>query len=228
MMITNKERLEQLVEQIKRLEKLTEEISEKEIYPVSFFSRAFDITNMIIDDLQQMEIFQIELIEKQKKEHIAQLLSLEEIITHPKESPPANGAHEPVEPPKAAPPPVSRQAESENLPPVTPPKFAPPPVPVPSIQPVHPVQEEKRVIPSHLFEQKSMIDLKKMITLNDRFLFCRELFANNEQMMNQVLSELNREESYNASVDYLQKRFEWDFDDKNVTDFLSILKKKFA
>ena len=196
-MITNKERLEQLIEQIKRLEILTEEIRDKDIYPVSFFSQAFDIANKLPQELNQIELFQIELIEKQRKEHQAQLFSQEEMILQKEVIPPANNVQEPAIPAKVAPL-------------------------------VHLVQEEKKVIPSHMFEQKNLIDLKKMITLNDRFLFCREMFANNEQLMNQVLNELNMEESYNSSVEYLQKRFDWDFENKNVTNFLVILKKKFT
>ena len=94
--------------------------------------------------------------------------------------------------------------------------------------PIYQVQEEKKVTPVFASERKSGFDLKKVITLNDRFLFCRELFENNENVMNQVFSELNIEESYDAAIDYLRKRFEWNFDDKNVVDFLAILKKRFT
>jgi len=222
-MITNKERLEALFEQIKRLELLSEEIREQDIYPVSFFSQAFDIVSKLQEDLQQIEVFQIELIEKQKKEHQAQLFTQEEMIAQKKMTPFGNSIQEPVVIKKTDPPQVNHQVDNEDYQPVIPPK-----VDSPQVHPDRPVQEEKKVIQSYLFEQKSLIDLKKMITLNDRFLFCRELFANNEQLMYQVLNELNMEESYNASVEYLQKRFEWDFEAYPVADFLAVLKKRFT
>ena len=184
-MITNKERLEKLIEQIKRLEILTEEVRERDIYPVSFFSQAFDISNKIQEDIHQIEISQIELIETQLKKHAVQqppqLFSLQEMV-----------APEIVHPP------------------------------------VQQVQEEEKVTLAYSSERKNGIDLKKMITLNDRFLFCRELFANNENLMNQIFGELNMKESYDAAIDYLQERFEWNFDDENVVDFLAILKKRFT
>ena len=184
-MITNKERLEELTEQIKRLEILTEEVRERDIYPVSFFSQAFDITNKILDDLQQIEISQIELIESQAKKPATkqppQLFSQQEMVA---------------------------QAI----------------VPLP----VQQVQEEKKVISAYSSGKTNGIDLKKMLTLNDRFLFCRELFANNENLMYQTFGELNNEESYDTAIDYLQKRFDWNFEDKNVVDFLAVLKKRFT
>jgi predicted DNA-binding protein len=201
-MMTNKERLEQLIEQIKRLATLSEEIIEREIYPVSYFSQAFDITNKIQEDLHQIEIFQLELFERQMKEH--QTLFSQQEMMAPVNIPP--------------PPPVSPVPEM-----AAPPKSVPPP------PPVSPVQEKKPVFPTLPFEKNDWIDLKKVITLNDRFLFCRELFANNENLMNQTISELNKEVSFEASIDYLKKHFEWNFeDDNNVADFIGVLKKRFA
>ena len=199
-MITNKERLEQLIEQIKRLENLTEEVREREIYPVSFFSQAFDISNKIQDDLQQIEISQIEFIEAQIKEPVI------------KQSPPLFSQQE-MDVQITVPPPPVKQVQEEII--------VPPP-------PVKQVQEEKIMIPSNLTEKKKMIDLKKMITLNDHFLFCRELFSNNDNLMTQIFNDLNMEESYETAVDYLQKRFDWNLEDKIVVDFLSILKKSFS
>ena len=197
-MITNKERLGILIEQIKRLEALTEEMREQDIYPVSFFSQAFDIANKIQEDLQQIEISQIELIESQvKKQQEPQLFTQQEMIA-----------------PAIVPPPVNYVQETVA------PMIAPPPV--------QQVQDEKKVISAYSSGGTTGIDLKKMLTLNDRFLFCRELFSNNENLMNLTFNELNMEESYEAAIEYLQKRFEWNFEDKNVTDFLAVLNKKFS
>jgi len=221
-MITNKERLEKFIEQVKQLETLAEENRDRNVYPVSFFSQAFDFANKILEDLQQIELFQIKLIENQINEQQTQLLS---------------AVHQSANsfiPEDTIPPPVQPTQPAQPVQPVQPVQ------PIQSVQttqpiqstqlaqPIQPVQEEKKVLPSYLFDQKKLIDLKKMISLNDRFLFCRELFANNENLMNQVLSELNMEESYDASIDYLQKRFSWNFEDKNVTDFIAILKKRFS
>ena len=230
-MIDNKERLEKLIELIKRLELITEEIRERDIYPVSFFSQAFDIANKIQEDLQEIEIVQIELIENQ-----AQVLSSvrpstntsipDDLITdYPKPSTQPEPEAAPIHTVGSA---VSiKQAEAVKNPPqlfsqeeIVAPTTVPPPV--------QQVQDEKKVTATSSFGRNNRIDLKKVITLNDRFLFCRVLFANNENLMNQIFSELNMEESYDTAIDYLQKRFDWNFEDKNVTDFLAILKKRFS
>jgi len=186
-MITNKERVAQLIEQIKRLETLTEEIRERDIYPVSYFSQAFDMTGKIQESLQQIEIYQIELFERQQKEHQAYILS----------------------------------TVQQSTPTVI-------PVIADEIVPAEPEKQEEEVKKSGTDQRKSdYIDLKKIITLNDRFLFCRELFANDENLMNQTINELNKEDSFEASIDYLYKRFKWNWDDKYVDDFVTVLKNRF-
>jgi len=197
-MITNKERLEKLIEQIKRLEILTEEVRERDIYPISFFSQAFDISNKIQEDIQQIEVSQIELIESHvKKQQAPQLFTQQEMIA-----------------PAIVPPPSNHVQETVAL------LIAP--------SPVQQVRDEKKAISAYSSGKVDRIDLKKILTLNDRFLFCRELFANDETLMNQIFGELNMEESYEASIEYLQKRFDWDFETDTVTDFLAVLKKKFT
>ena len=202
-MITNKERLEKFIEQVRQLALLAEEVRDRDVYPVSFFSQAFDIANKIQEDLQQIELHQIQFIANQMDERQLQILS------------------------------SVRQSADPFIPEETNP-VSPEPVLLPEqdAAPVYAGKPEQSIKPEviqlNLFNQKKWIDLKKMITLNDRFLFCRELFANNENLMYQVLSKLNMEESYDASIDYLQKQFDWNFEDKNVTDFIAILKKRFS
>ena len=249
-MITNQERLEKFIEQVQQLARFAEEIRDRDVYPVSFFSQAFDIAGKIQEDLQQIELCQIQYIANQMDERQLQILSavrqsadsLMPEETNPVSPEPALLPEQDAAPVYAGKPEQSVQPDVIRAPQLftqdemvahtkeTPPadhvrERATPPVTPP---PAPPAREEKKATPSYLFEQKQLIDLKKMMTLNDRFLFCRELFANNENLMNQVLSELNREESYDASIDYLQKRFDWNFDDKNVTDFIAIVKKRFS
>ena len=245
-MMTNKERIIKLIEHIKRLETITEEIQERDIYPVSFFSMAFDITNKIQEDLQQIEIYQIDLFETQKQEHQAHILStvrqpINTVIqedTEPAQQDPnqaatlvhTNKLAEPIEPAIKQPPLLSSQQEvvvKENVLPLAN-SIQEMAASVKASSHVFPVQEENKVIPAYSAGNKNVIELKKMIRLNDRFLFCRELFANNENLMNQTISELNMEESYDSSIDYLNKRFDWNFEDEHVADFLAILKKRFS
>jgi len=235
-MITNKERLEKLIELIKRLEILTEEIRERDIYPVSFFSQAFDVTNKIQEDLQQIEIFQIELIESQMKEHQSQILSTvrQSANTVIPENVNPDFTKPPVQP---EPEEVTPAHDSKIAEPIKPTIEQPPQLSSPQEEIVasaktpsldYSVQKEGKISPTYAAGEKKWIDLKKVISLNDRFLFCRELFANDEHLMNQIISELNMKESYEDSIGYLKNRFDWDFDDQYVADFAAALKKRFS
>ena len=263
--MANKEKLEQLIEHIKRLTLLTEEIYEREIYPVSFFSKAYDITSTIQEELRQIEVVQIELFEKQMKEHQAQILSIVPPsvgIATPKTPPPA-ATELPTQPeigplfqpvmespvqPATAPKEtlVHTDQPVETVAPAPAPVTVPPPPPPPRVpipeetvnpQPVSPppspplaspVQETKKVLTNYTSDQTNRIDLKKMITLNDRFLFCRELFSNDENLMNRTITDLNKEESFEASMDYLKNHFNWDLEDEHVVNFIAGLKKRFS
>jgi len=239
-MMANKEKLEQLREHIKKLIMLTEEISERDIYPVSFFSQAYDITNTIQEELRQTEIAQIELFEKQMKEHQAQILSIvpqqekperlenpeeqekEEMLAesgeHMQESllqaPPDEIPLNPVKGEVLEPFPQTPLQQEKDTPAIIPPLTSPIPLVPPKKK--EPVGETNR------------IDLKKVITLNDRFLFCRELFSNDENLMNQTITDLNKEISFETSMDYIKRHFDWNVEDDHVSDFITCLKKSFV
>ena len=74
---------------------------------------------------------------------------------------------------------------------------------------------------------KKVSELKKAISLGDRFRFQRELFSGNVDLMTQTLAHLDEIESYDAALEYLQQQFQWDYDAESVTDFLAILNRRF-
>lgn len=73
----------------------------------------------------------------------------------------------------------------------------------------------------------SLLDLKRGLSLNDRFQFQRELFHNNREEMNGVMIRLNAFETYEKAEEYLKEKMEWDFDAPVVLDFLRVIKKGF-
>ncbi len=85
--MTDKKKLEQLTGNIQQLVKLTQDIHETEIYPVSFFSEAFDLTNKIQNALHEMEVDQIALFDKKMREHQAQILSVVRPLQKTSETP---------------------------------------------------------------------------------------------------------------------------------------------
>lgn len=73
----------------------------------------------------------------------------------------------------------------------------------------------------------AVLDLKRGISLNDRFLFQRELFNNDRHEMNNLMITLNAFDNYDSADDYLRKSMQWNFDDPVVKDFLRVIKKGF-
>ena len=102
----NKEQLEKLIVYIKRLTLLTEKTSEQEIYPVSFFSEAFDITCRMQELLHQMEVSALSLFERQMKVHQTQVRSVGRL------SEPQSVVPQPVPPVPQQPPPVGGKPDS--------------------------------------------------------------------------------------------------------------------
>ncbi|HLW09321.1 MAG TPA: hypothetical protein VKX35_02900 [Fermentimonas sp.] len=73
----------------------------------------------------------------------------------------------------------------------------------------------------------SIIDFKKVVSINDRFLFQRELFNNNSQLMNNTIDKLNSVKSYEEAVKHIRENFTWDFESPTVNDFLTIISNRF-
>lgn len=70
-------------------------------------------------------------------------------------------------------------------------------------------------------------DAMRSISLNDRFLFQRELFDNNREAMTTMLSKLQSFSSLDLAKSYLERNTTWDFRDDTVDKFLQMLKESF-
>lgn len=70
-------------------------------------------------------------------------------------------------------------------------------------------------------------DVQRSISLNDRFLFQRELFSNNRDAMNTMLTKLQSFSSFALAESYLKRNTTWDFRDETVDKFLQMLKDSF-
>ena len=69
--------------------------------------------------------------------------------------------------------------------------------------------------------------MKRSISLNDRFLFQRELFDNNREAMNTMLTKLQSFSSFNLAESYLERNTTWNFKDETVDKFMQMLKDSF-
>jgi hypothetical protein len=70
-------------------------------------------------------------------------------------------------------------------------------------------------------------DIRQAISLGDRFLFQRELFAGNGELMQKTLDDLNALSSFDEAIEYIQENFEWDMECTAVQLFENVLKRRF-
>ena len=242
--MSNQERLDQLIQHIDELAKLVNSIRGMEIYPVSFFSSAFDLTGKMQVDLHEMEIGQIELFDRQLREHREQIRAFETkarpsfeapaprpVTPTPPPPPPAPSVDEeplmrPAPKPEPTPEPQPNPEPEPTPAPVPAPAPKPTPIPVPKMAPA-PLSHTDTSL-NDAIERTKLTDLRKAFTLNDRFRFCRELFDRDEARMNDTLSALNEAHSYSESLDLLRARVQWDFDGETATDFLKFIERRFV
>ena len=101
--------------------------------------------------------------------------------------------------------------------------------PVPQPEPAPKVEPTPRPVPTQTSLFGSAVeDIRQAISLGDRFLFQRELFAGNGELMQKTLDELNALGSLEEAMDYVADNFEWDSDSTAVQLFENVLKRRFA
>ena len=111
------------------------------------------------------------------------------------------------------------------------PVVAPAPAPQPEVkaEPVAAPQPAPRPVP----QQTSLFgaaveDIRQAISLGDRFLFQRELFAGNGELMQKTLDEINGLGSLSEAMDYVLDNFDWDKESTAVQLFENVLKRRFS
>ena len=77
-------------------------------------------------------------------------------------------------------------------------------------------------------EKRLVVDVRKALSLNDRFRFQRELFNNDAKCMDKVLDEIGSYKSLAEVLEYLKEKFNWSKDNEPAMDFIKIVIKKFS
>ena len=140
-----------------------------------------------------------------------------------------------AEEPIAEPIPVVEEPTAEPEPepvvelPIVEPVVEPAPAPAPEPAPAPAPQPAPRPVP----QQTSLFgtaveDIRQAISLGDRFLFQRELFAGNGELMQKTLDEINTLSSLGEAMDYVLNNFEWDKDSTAVQLFENVHKRRFS
>ena len=97
----------------------------------------------------------------------------------------------------------------------------------PVAEPTQPLHNATQPLQTSLFGT-AVEDIRQAISLGDRFLFQRELFAGNGELMQKTLDEINSLGSLSEAMDYVLNNFEWDKESTAVQLFENVLKRRFS
>ena len=101
--------------------------------------------------------------------------------------------------------------------------------PEPVVEPdpvIEPIKEEP-ASPKAAVYGKAVDDIRLAISLGDRFLYQRELFGQNAELMQRTLTELNELNSFDEAIRYIS-RFNWDTESSTYQQFLVTLHRRFG
>ena len=120
------------------------------------------------------------------------------------------------------------------------------PEPVVTPQPIVEVQEEEKEEVPEVIEKpivketktysyptqttlfgSSVDDIRQAISLGDRFLFQRELFGGNGELMQKTLDILNQKHDFDDALAYINKNFDWNQDSSTYELFINVLHRRF-
>lgn len=87
-------------------------------------------------------------------------------------------------------------------------------------------KKENGGIHASIANQK-ITDIRQAISLGDRFRFQRELFRNNGEEMNKMLTYINMLATYDEAIAFLITKYGWQEDNPAAVDFYQIIKRKF-
>jgi len=227
--MTNKEKIECLSAKTRKLDMLVTSVKDMENYPMSFFNQSFGLVREILNLLHLTESEQVELLREQLAEHESIIKKTQEIqrveslvVEVEDENEKENEKEEEVQ--------VIQQVEAsvieeekEEVQEVEAPVMKKEEEIVPQQKP----EERQNISLNEVLERKKMSDFRKAFSLNDCFFFRRELFGGDEERMNNTIANIDKLDSYEASLDYINSEFEWDMANPVVSDFMKRIEKRF-
>lgn len=138
-----------------------------------------------------------------------------------------------VEKPVPVVPAIQETPETPEIPetPETPESPEPEQEPEPEPEPVkapEPELFEEPAAPKAVLYGKPVDDIRQAISLGDRFLYQRELFGQNAELMQRTLTDLNALRSFDEAISYIMTHFHWDSESSTYQQFLVTLHRRFG
>ena len=88
--------------------------------------------------------------------------------------------------------------------------------------------EKEPAAPKAMLYGKPVDDIRLAISLGDRFLYQRELFGQNAELMLRTLTEINELHSFDEAMTYIGSRFQWDTESNSYQQFIVSLHRRFG
>ena len=99
--------------------------------------------------------------------------------------------------------------------------------PAPVVEEPKPAPVEETAFPKAAVYGKAVEDIRQAISLGDRFLYQRELFGQNAELMQKALTELNALSSFDEAMNYI-RQFGWDTESSTYQQFIVTLHRRFG
>ena len=99
--------------------------------------------------------------------------------------------------------------------------------PAPVVEEPKPAPVEETASPKAAIYGKAVEDIRQAISLGDRFLYQRELFGQNAELMQKALTELNALSSFDEAMNYI-RQFGWDTESSTYQQFIVTLHRRFG
>lgn len=185
------------------LEELEQRLVEVEARPAMDEEPEVEVELLMDDDTEEPELVTAEVAEEE-----------------PVQETPAEAVEEPQEQlqPEPATQPETVVAE--------PAQEEPKAEPAPAVAPAEPVHTDAHK--ANTAYGAPVTDLKQAISIGDRFLYQRELFGKNGELMQRTIADLNGLNTFDEAMEYIDRHFNWDKEQPSYELFVNALHRRFA
>ena len=77
-----------------------------------------------------------------------------------------------------------------------------------------------------VLHSKPILNIEDAIGVNDKFLFIRELFNSNASRYKETIDALNNASDFNSAYSYIEKNFDWDFENEAAQKLLELVRRR--
>lgn len=189
------------------MEELEQRLVEVEARPAMDEEPEVEVELLMDDDTEEPELVTAEVAEEEPVQETPA-----EAVEEPQEQPQEQLQPEPATQPE---PVVAEPAQEE-----------PKAEPAPAVAPAEPVHTDAHK--ANTAYGAPVTDLKQAISIGDRFLYQRELFGKNGELMQRTIADLNGLNTFDEAMEYIDRHFNWDKEQPSYELFVNALHRRFA